>query len=123
MAATAAKPENHGKVSEPAVTAIAAVTGGALGGRVVDQGTCRRLCHNPGHAADRHDEPNRCLVPVMDGQQIDSEVGAQAIPNVGQQEVERIKLAPVTAALPRDAHRGPLNTKNAPAATSAKPTR
>jgi hypothetical protein len=57
---------------------------------------------------------------VLNGEQIDGEVGAEPIAHIGKEEVQGIKPSRVGRGIGR--HNGPLNTKNAPAAIKAEPT-
>jgi len=116
------KPENSGRASAPRVTRTAAVTRIArlawLRSTSAPAGVC---ASSPATTADRHDEADRGFVPLLNGQQVDGEVWAQAVANVGDKEVQRIEPPPVLRTVVVY-HNGPLNTKKAPSAINPNPS-
>ncbi|MDR6179990.1 hypothetical protein QE393_003250 [Pseudomonas sp. SORGH_AS 211] len=67
----------------------------ALVAGAVDQGAGGRLGDQPGDAGQGHDETGGGLVPALPrtahGDQVDGEIGAQAVADVGQGEVQGIQ--------------------------------
>ena len=53
----------------------------------IDQCAGRRLRHDAGHGRDRHHDPDAGLVPFLDGEQIDRQIGPQPVAHVGEEEV------------------------------------
>lgn len=57
----------------------------------VDEGTCRCLGEKPCDAADRHDKTDAPSIPLLNCQQVDSEVGAKSVAHIRKEEVHPIK--------------------------------
>jgi len=56
--------------------------------RAVNRGADRRLRCNRRESTDAHHEPDRGLIPVMRQQQVDRQVGPEAVAHIGQKEVQ-----------------------------------
>ena len=73
---------------------MAAVTINArLAVEAVDERTGGRLSDDTGKRRDRHHGSDRGFVPFLFGQQIDGEVGTEAVPHVGEKEIHGIERA------------------------------
>jgi hypothetical protein len=94
----------------------------ALGRSCIHQRPCRRLRQQRGDAAHGHDDADGRFAPPLNSQQVDRQIGAEAIANIGKEEVERVEASP-DASLRIGHQNGPLKTKKAPSAISAKPAR
>ena len=88
----------------------------------IDQRSRRRLREQGGDAAHGHDDADGGFVPLLNCQQVNRQIGAEAIADIGKEEIERVE-APPDPSLRIDHQNGPLNTKKAPSAIKAKPTR
>ncbi len=64
---------------------------GALVGRAVDQRPCRCLGQQPGNAGNGHHHADAGRVPFVHRQQIDRQIRAQAIADIGKEEIQAIQ--------------------------------
>jgi hypothetical protein len=87
------------------VTTTAEATQRALCGAAVDQRAGRRLDENARQRRHRHHHADRGLVPLLFGQKVDRKIRAEAVPHIGEKEVQRIQRAP-------DALSGLLQARN-----------
>ena len=62
-----------------------------LGRRAVDQRARGRLGDDAGERGHRHHDADRGLVPFLFCQQVDREIGAEAVAHVGEKEIQRIQ--------------------------------
>ena len=63
----------------------------ALRCAAVDQRAGGGLGNDTGQCGDRHDHADAGLVPFLFGQQIDREIGAEAVAHVGEKEIQRVQ--------------------------------
>jgi len=61
--------------------------------RRIDKRAGRCLRQNPDDPGNRHDDADLGLVPLPHRQQIDGKVWPEATPNIGKEEIQRIKSA------------------------------
>ncbi len=67
--------------------------GRPLGRRPIDERAGRRLGQDADDAGNGHHRADGRRVPLLDGQQVDGEVGSQPVAHVGQEQVERVQRA------------------------------
>lgn len=65
----------------------------ALRRALVDQRAGRRLGDDPGKGRHRHHHADAGLVPFLFGQEVDGQIGSEAVAHVGEKEIQRIQRA------------------------------